>query len=434
MTGTGATAAGVRPGAGRYALGLLVVVYVFNAIDRQIMNVLVEPVRAELGVSDQQLGFLVGGAFAIFYTVAGLPIARWADRGTRRTIIALALAAWSAMTVASGLSRTFGQLLLARIGVGVGEAGCSPASHSLISDYFPLQQRGTALALYQAGGQVGMLSGFILGGYLAETYGWRTAFFVVGAPGLLLAVVVQLTLREPPRGLSDRRDVSTEIEPLGSVLRFIWGLPSLRHVLAATSLQTLVIAAQLTFNSSVLIRVHEMSLTHVGLALGLINGLVGGIFTFAGGYFGDRLQRRDLRWYLWLPAAGALLSVPLSIAAYLSDDVVATILLLAAASAGYHLFAALGHATVQSLVRPRMRATMSAIALLAMNLVGFLIGPWLAGVISDLLRPRFGEESIRYALLGVSLLMLWAVLHYGLAARTYREDLLAKTREDGASA
>jgi MFS family permease len=361
-----------------------------------------------------------------------MPIARWADRGNRRTIIVLALTAWSAMTVASGMARSFAQLLAARIGVGVGEAGCSPSAHSLISDYFPLERRGTALAIYQASGQIGIFTGLALGGYLAETYGWRVAFFVVGGPGLLLAAIVQFVLREPPRGLSDP-GVPTAVESLGSVLRFIWGLRSLRHVLVATSLQTLAIAAYLTWHTSLLVRIHDMSLTRAGLALGLINGLVGGVATFGGGYFGDRLQRRDLRWYLWLPAGGALLSVPLSVGAYLSSNTTLVVSLLVGASAGYHLFAALGHATLQSLVRPRMRATMSAIGLFAMNLVGFGLGPWLAGVLSDAFRPRFGEQSIRYALLTVTVLMLWGVAHYLLAARTYRQDLFAKTREADSS-
>jgi MFS family permease len=419
------TPAPATASAARYALGLLVVVYIVNNIDRQIMNILIEPVRADLGLTDTQLGLLVGGAFAIFYTFAGLPIARWADRSNRRSIIALALAIWSAMTVASGLARSFGQLLLARIGVGVGEAGCTPPAHSLLSDYFPLERRGTALSIYQLGGQIGILLGLAFGGYLAETLDWRKAFFIVGAPGLLLAIIVRLTLREPARGLSDV-GVSLEVEPFPAVLRFIWSLRALRHVLIATSLQTVVIAAQLTWHAPFLVRVHGMSLTEVGITLGLIAGVFGGAATFAGGYFGDRLQRRDLRWYLWLPAAGALASVPFSSAAYLAPGPNVAIALIVCATLGNHLFAALGHATIQSLAKPRMRATMSAIGLFAMNLVGFGLGPLIAGTLSDMLRPRFGEDAIRYAVLAMTVVMLWAALHYFLAARTYREDLNAK--------
>lgn len=419
------------PASGRtYALGLLVVVYFFNNIDRQIMNILVEPVRRDLGLSDTQLGLLTGGAFAIFYTVAGLPIARWADRGTRRTIIAIALAIWSAMTVACGFARSYAELLVARVGVGVGEAGCTPPAHSLISDYFPLERRGTALAVYGFGGQLGILFGLAFGGYLADQLDWRMAFFIVGLPGVVLAIVVRLTLREPPRGLSDGPAAggASEVEPLGETLLFMWRLPALRHLLIATSLQTLTIAAQLAWHASFLVRIHGMSLTAVGLAMGLISGVAGGIAMFAGGALGDRLQHRDRRWYLWLPAIGALVSIPFSMAAYLVSGAGAAIALIVAATLGNHIFGAVGHAVAQSLVKPRMRATMSAIALFAMNIVGFGLGPQLTGVLSDVLRPTFGEHSLRYALLAVTVCMGWAAVHYFVAARTYREDLEAKTR------
>ena len=409
----------------RYGLGMLVVVYFFNNIDRQIMNILVEPDRRDLALSDTQLGLLVGGAFAIFYTLAGLPIARWADRGTRRSVIALALAVWSAMTAACGLASNFGHLLLARIGVGVGEAGCTPPAHSLLSDYFPLERRATALSIYALGGQIGILFGLAFGGYIAERLDWRMAFFIVGLPGILLAVAVRLTLPEPPRGMSEG-GAHTEVEPLRAVLAFFWGLRALRHVLTATSVQTMAIAAQLTWHASFLVRVHDMGLTAVGLTLGLISGVAGGIATFAGGALGDRLQSRDLRWYLWLPALGALVSMPFSAAAYLVSSKTLAIAMIVCATLGNHVFAALGHAICQSLVKPRMRATMSAIGLLAMNLVGFGVGPQLTGTLSDLLRPHYGETSIRYALLAVTLLLAWAALHYFLAARTYRADLEAK--------
>ena len=415
----------MAPATARYALGLLVVVYFLNNIDRQIMNILVEPIRRDLALSDSQIGLLIGGAFAVVYTVAGLPIARWADRGTRRSVIALALAVWSAMTVACGLGRNFGHLLLARVGVGIGEAGCTPPAHSLLSDYFPPERRATAISIYALGGQLGILFGLAFGGYIADRFDWRVAFFIVGLPGILLAVVVRFTLREPPRGLSET-GASTEVEPLRVVLAFMWGLHSLRHVLSAASIQTTAIAAQLAWHASFLIRVHDMSLTSVGLTLGLVSGVAGGIATFGGGALGDRLLHRDARWYLWLPAMGALVSIPFSVVAYLASSKIVAIGMIVCATLGNHVFAALGHAIGQSLVKPRMRATMSAIGLLAMNLVGFGVGPQLAGVLSDALRPRFGEMSIRYALLVMTSLMAWAALHYFLAARTYRVDLEAK--------
>jgi predicted MFS family arabinose efflux permease len=187
----------------RYALALLTAVYVVNFIDRQILSILIDPIKAELGVSDTAMGFLSGSAFALFYTFAGIPIARWADRGVRRDVIAVGLALWSGMTALSGVARSFAQLALARTGVGVGEAACSPAAHSLIADYFPREKRATAMAIYSTGIHAGILLGFVLGGWIREAFGWRAAFLCVGLPGLVLAVIVRLTLREPPRGWRD---------------------------------------------------------------------------------------------------------------------------------------------------------------------------------------------------------------------------------------
>src|SRR5262245_5180834 len=183
----------------RYALSLLLDVYVFNFVDRQILNILAEAIRVDLGLSDTALGFLGGIAFAVFYTFAGIPIARWADRGVRRSIIALGLLGWSAMTAASGLARSFAHLALARVGVGLGEAACSPPAHSMLSDYYPPERRGTVFSIYALGIPIGSAIGTFAGGWIMEMFDWRTAFFVVGLPGIALAALVRLTLREPPR-------------------------------------------------------------------------------------------------------------------------------------------------------------------------------------------------------------------------------------------
>ena len=406
----------------RYALGLLFVVYTVNHVDRQIMHILIEPVRLDLGLSDAQMGLLVGGAFALFYTLAGLPIARWADRGNRRNIIALALAIWSVMTVASGLARNFFTLMLARVGVGVGEAGCTPPAHSLISDYFPAERRATALSIYALGVPVGTLLGLAFGGFLADEIGWRMAFFVVGAPGVLLALLTWLTLPEPSRGRNDdTADLS--VQPLREVLGFLWSLPSIRHVLLAASLQTLTLAGWGAWQATFLIRLHGLTLTQAGIALGLIAGVAGGLGVFGGGWLSDRLSSRDSRWYLWLPAIGVVVSLPFSLIAFTTDSIALAIGFIAVASLGNHIYSAVGHAVVQSLVKPRMRAVMSAIALFGMNLLGFGVGPWAVGAISERLG---GGEALRPAMLWVSIFMLWACVHYVLAARSYRRDLLAK--------
>lgn len=409
-------------GRSRYALGLLFVIYSVNHVDRQIMHILIEPVRLDLDLSDAQMGALVGAAFAIFYTFAGLPIARWADRGNRRNIIAAALAIWSVMTVASGMARGFLTLMAARIGVGVGEAGCTPPAHSLISDYFPAERRATALSTYALGVPMGTLLGLAFGGFLADQVGWRMAFFVVGAPGVLLALLTRFTLPEAQRGRNDSAaDIS--VQPLREVLAFIWSLRSIRHVIIAASLQTLTLAGWGAWQATFLIRVHDLTLTQAGLALGLIAGVAGGLGTFGGGWLSDRLSARDPRWYLWLPALGALVSIPFSLVAFTTDSVALALCLLALASLGNHMYSAVGHAVVQSLVKPRMRAVMSAVALFGMNLLGFGVGPWAVGVISARLG---GGEALREAMLFVSFFMLWACVHYVLAGRSYRIDLQAK--------
>ncbi len=408
----------------RYTLGLLMVVYVVNTIDRQVMNILVEPVRQELELGDAQMGWLVGGAFALFYTLAGLPIARLADRRSRRNIIAVALLVWSAMTVASGLARSFGQLMAARVGVGIGEAGCTPPAHSMLSDSFPPERRATAISLYSLGIPIGTLLGMALGGYLADELGWRTAFFVVGAPGIVLSGVMMTTLREPTRGAFDRAG-DADAPSLGESLRFLRGLPAMRHMLAATSLQTLFLAAAVTFQAPFLQRVHGLTLTEAGFQLGLIAGVLGGAAVLLAGVLADRLGRIDLRWHCWLPAIGALSAIPFSALAFTTPDARVAVAGIAAATFGSYMYSGLGHAVMQGLVKPRMRATTSAVALFAMNLVGFGLGPVLLGTISDWLG---GEEQIRYALLWLTLTLAWAAFHYGMAARSYREDVLVKDR------
>lgn len=402
----------------RYTLGLLLVIYVVNHIDRQVMTILAESIRVDLELSDTQLGLLMGGGFAIFYTFAGIPIARFADRSNRSNIIAVALVIWSAMTVASGLARNFGQLMAARIGVGVGEAGCTPPAHSIISDTFPPGQRATALSAYQLGVPIGTLFGLVAGGYLAEGLGWQTAFFVVGLPGILLAIVAKLTLEEPLRGRFDT-GITIEVEPLGKTLAFMARMPSMRHVLIGSSVQTLFLFGVGTFHAVFLQRIHHLSISEAGLRLGLIAGITGGISVFGAGWLADRIGLRDARWVWWIPAIGALLSLPFSYVAYSTENTSLAVGMIAAATFFNHAYSGLTHAIMQGLVKPRMRATMSAIALFAMNLIGGGLGPIAIGQLSD----RFG---LRAAMIMLIVFVAWASVHYLLGARSYVRDLDAK--------
>jgi MFS family permease len=416
-----------------YALALLVVVNVFNYLDRQILSILLESIKRDLQLSDTALGFLTGIAFALFYTFAGIPIARRADRGTRRTIMALGLAVWSGMTALTGLAQSFTQLALARIGVGVGEAACSPPAHSLLSDYFPPERRGTALSIFSLGVPIGIMIGYLAGGWINQYFGWRTAFFVVGLPGLLLAVVVRLTLREPPRGHSEGAQTSAPVTPVDSfpdVLRFMWRLRSFRHLSLAAALHALYGYGVLAFMPAFMMRVHGMTNTaELGLWLGLIAGVFSGVGTFLGGTLGDRFaaRKKDMRWYMWLPAWATILSIPFSCLFYLWPEGRTALLLSIPGAVLGPTYIGPTMAMTQGLVKLRMRATASATLLFILNLIGLGLGPQAVGVLSDLLVPTYGTQSIRYALLFVVVIgSMWSSMHYFLAAQTLREDLKAK--------
>jgi MFS family permease len=426
----------ITEGVRRYALGVLLVVYVFNFIDRQILNILLEDIKTELDLSDTALGFLTGIAFAVFYTFLGIPIARWADRGTRRNIIALGVAIWSAMTALSGAARSFTQLAIARFGVAIGEAGCSPPAHSLISDYFPPERRGRALSIYSLGIPIGSAFGLFFGGWLAEFFGWRMAFLVVGAPGLLLAIVVRWTLREPPRGHSEGGVVEgAESESVASVLRFMAARRSFGHMAFAAALHAFFGYGAGAFLPVFLIRVHGMGQGEVGTWLAAIGLTAGALGTYLGGDLADRLGTRDKRWYLWVPGISTVVAMPFLAVLYLWPDPHMALILYSPAAVMGAMYLGPTFAMTQNLVKLRMRAVASAILLFIINLIGLGLGPQFVGALSDWLKPAHGVESIRYALLYVVLAgSAWSTLHYALASRTVLRDLgPGRGADDGAS-
>jgi MFS family permease len=413
----------VSEGYRRYVLGLLFVVYVVNFVDRSILNILLEPIKREFHPSDTALGFLSGVAFAIFYATLGIPIARWADRGVRRDIIALSLFVWSGMTALCGLARTFPQLVAARIGVGIGEAGCSPPAHSILSDYYPPERRGTAFAIYALGIPVGTAFGFFAGGWMAETLGWRSAFMLVGLPGIALALIAWLTLREPPRGHSEAvRDVGAPPAPL-AVMREMWRIATFRHLAAAAALHAFVGYGVATWNAGFLVRSHGMSIGAIGSWLAGIAIVGGGLGTFLGGYLTDRLRTRDVRWSLWVPGISTLLAVPFAVFFYLWPDVRVVLPLGVVPVLFGAMYLGPTFAITQALAPLRMRAVASAFLLFLLNLIGMGLGPWMVGIGSDLLEPRLEEESLRGALVLTVLFNLWSGLHYFIGARTLRADL-----------
>ncbi len=430
-------AVNIGPNYRKYALGILLVGYIINFIDRSILSLLLEPIKIDLVLTDSQLGFLGGLAFAVFYTFLGIPIAALADRRSRVKILAISMVIWSAMTAICGLANNFLTLLLARIGVGIGEAGASPPSHSLISDYFPIETRATALSIYALGIPLGTMIGNFVGGWGADTIGWRYTFFLVGVPGIIFALIVWFTLREPPRGMSDiklSQRSKTPIKtapppPIKTVFKLLWSKTSFRHLAFAAGLHAFVSYGAGTWNAPFFIRIHEMSLTDIGSILALVAG-VGAIGTFFGGYISDKLSDRtdDKRWYFWVPGIATLVMVPFQLIAYLYGGmwaVVASLMIVAILGSAY-----LGpsFAMTQALVSLRMRAVASAILLFVLNLIGMGLGPYLVGVLSDILTPDFGIYSIRYAMCAAVLVNVWAAFHYFIGARTMRSDL-ADTQE-----
>ncbi len=407
-----------------YALCLLTIVYSFNFIDRQLLAILQESIKADLSLSDSQLGLLTGFAFAIFYVTAGIPIARWADRGNRRNIVSLSLFIWSFMTALSGFVQNYAHLLMARIGVGVGEAGGSPPSHSIISDIFPAESRATAIGFYSMGVSIGILFGFLAGGWLNEFFGWRTAFMVVGVPGVILAFVLRFTLKEPIRGLHDGAPSSKEAVPFGEVLRVLWSRPTFKHIALGAGLNAFCGYATANWTASFMIRTHNMSTGELGTWLSMIIGVGGAIGVFFGGYLADRMARTDKRWYAWLPSICGFLIVPFMISIYLVDNPYMALSLSIIPGLLFQVYLGNTIATTHAIVGPRMRATASAVLFLILNIIGLGAGPWVVGVLSDYLAPSLGTESLRYAMLyALPPVMTWSAVHYWLAGKTVRQDI-----------
>lgn len=427
---TGNEAAGFSVAYRWYALCLLVIVYVFNFIDRSILGILVQPIKEDLGVSDTLMGFLGGFVFAVFYTFLGIPIARLADNGVRRNVLAICLALWSGATALCGLAQNFIQLALARVGVAVGEAGGSPPAHSMISDMFPPSQRGTALSIYALGIPIGTMLGNLGGGWITEAFDWRTAFMVVGLPGIALAVIVRLTLREPPRGGSEGRTVVDANAPtVKEALRYLASRRSFVLVALGCATHAFVTYGAGYWIAAMFARSHGWSTGEMGTALFLL-GFPGILGTFLGGYLADRLGARDMRWYTWLPAAGIVAYIPFSVASYLHSDPVIALWAMVIPNILGGFFLGPSFAVTQGLVGLRMRAMASSVLLFVLNLIGLGFGPQVAGFLSDVLAANtdLGTESLRWSLTLCLTMNLVSAALFFLASRTLRADLDAAQR------
>jgi MFS family permease len=431
----------VSTGYRRYALWVLLIIYTLNFLDRQVVNILAEPIKRDLGLADWQLGMMTGLAFAIFYTVLGIPIARLAETKNRPFIIGASVAAWSAFTVLCGFTQNFWQLILMRIGVGVGEAGCTPPAHSLITDYVPKEKRASAIAFYSIGTPLGTLAGMAMGGLVADAYGWRVAFMVAGAPGVIFALIAAFTLVEPRRQLA--ADIAARA---GSQITFMAALAVLAAkktfwlVALAAAIKAFIGYGYAPFIASFFFRNHGPELAQLaagfglksagflGLALGLIGGTAGVIGAWLGGVLADRLGAKDLRAYVTVPAIASVVTIPIFITAISLDAPMAAIGLLSVNALLATLWYGPVYATAQSIVEPHMRATASAVLLLIINLIGLGLGPVAVGILSDVLAGPGGlgeAQGVRWALILSAGLGLVAFVLFWQARKTIREDMVA---------
>ncbi|MGD0847509.1 spinster family MFS transporter [Bradyrhizobium sp.] len=404
-----------------YVLALLTIIYALNFLDRTIFNVLIEPIKKEFALSDTTMGLIAGFGFVLFYSLLGIPIARLADRISRRNIVAAALAFWSAMTLLCGLAQSVATLTLARIGVGIGESAGTPASQSLISDLFDKNDRPRALGIYAIGTYLGVFLGYFIGGWVNQHYGWRTAFFTAGLPGVALAGVLWLTVAEPRRSAPADQQVRDAWRP---TLGFLISQKTFLIVLVGFCLTTYTNYATSAWIPPFLARVHHLSSVEIGTYAGTFKGLFGMAGTLAGGLVVARIGRRDDRWKLWAPAMTSGLAGPVFAVCLLTSDFTTMVAALALTSflVGFHLGPIF--AIAQTVARPNMRALASAIILLTATCFGQGLGPLGVGIINDLLAGSSGAYAVRYSLLSASLTTMLGALFFLWAAKTIRADIV----------
>ena len=405
-----------------WVLAVLTLTYTFNHVDRQILVILLEPIKAEFNLSDAHVGWLTGLVFAAFYATIGIPVAMWADRGNRRNIISLALGIWSAMTALSGLAQNFWHLLLARMGVGIGEAGGTPPATSMIADLYPPQERAMALGIYTSGIGIGIMAGFALGGYIYELYGWRVAFFVAGVPGLILALIVRFSIPEPVRGLADQRKDDGPAPSIGETLRFIFGQTSFLWLMAGCLLICISANAFLVFTSSHLQRTYGLSPGQVSLPLGILIGGVGSIGAVVLGRVCDVMSKRDLRWRPLIIALCAGLALPFAWMFLRAATVEMAYALNIVPSFIGLIYASVAYTAAQELVKLRMRSFASAFMLFCLTLIGIGCGPLIAGILSDHFAAQGAAQPLARALELILILNAASIACLLMATRHYRRD------------
>jgi len=406
-----------------YILFMVTLVFVVNYLDRQVLAILLPLIKAEFHLSDTALGLLSGTSFAVIYATLGVPVALLADRMNRRNIIAASLAIFSLMTVLCNFATSFVQLLFARFGTGIGEAGTGPSINSIIADLYPPKQRATALAVYSAGLNVGLLLAFFGGGLIAQYYGWRAAFLAAGVPGLALVGLFLLTVEEPKRGHSDGLVDQTAAPGLLTTAKFLWSQRSFRFIALGTSMSAFGGYAGIAFVPSFLARSHGMTPAQIGFLLAVTTGIFGFIGTAMAGVIADRLGKADLGRTMLVPVYATFAGLPFAPIFYLSPSLTWTIVALCIPSLLGASYLGPAYSATQGLVPLRMRATAAAILLFVLNMIGLGLGPQTVGIVSDLLQPLLGANSLRWALLSTVITTMAGAYFYWQASRTLHKDM-----------
>lgn len=421
----------LQPLAGhRSALLLLVLAYTLSISDRMILSILFPDIKAEFGLSDAQLGLLGGLSFALFYATMGLPIARLSDRFSRKRIIIASLVIFSLMTAMSGWAGGFITLLVFRIGVGIGEAGVNPASHSILADYYPPQRRAFAMATLMLGTNFGMMLGFVGGGFIAEAYNWRIALMAVGILGLPLAVVMAKFLREPARGIFEQEKAPPP-PPIRTTAATLWASPAMRHLIAGSVIMGMMTYGFAQWMPTFFMRSHEASQSQAGMLMAGLFGILGAIGALVAGKLFDRLAHRGYQYGFWMIAVVQILVLPFMVAALLADSLATALLWFAIPAFASNFFLGPTIAMVQTLSPVNMRAVASAIKMLCLNLIGMGLGPLVVGVLSDALTPYYGESALQIAMSCFTVVGFWGALHLWLCGRALAANLPATEPRSG---
>ncbi|WP_284124464.1 spinster family MFS transporter [Parerythrobacter aestuarii] len=407
----------------KVTLFLLTVTYFFSYMDRQILAILLEDIKADLLLTDTQLGFLSGLAFALFYATLGIPVAALADRMNRVNIISIALALWSAMTAVCGLAQNFAQLLAARIGVGIGEAGSSPPSHSIIADLYPVEKRALALSIYALGVTLGSAAGQMFGGNLTYFFDWRVAFIVIGLPGVVLAIFVKLFATEPPRRAEPNAVADADQPSVADGFRSILSNPAARWMIAGVTITSAIGYALTGFTPSYLQRSFELNTLQIGNIVAPLLAIAGVASGLGGGWLANRMTARDGLWRQpWMIAALKTIALPFLVWFYWADSAWIAVGVYFVALLFQSSYLGPTFAVIQTLAPLKMRAVWAAITLLIINLIGLGLGPTLTGVLSDMFAPQYGTESLRYALLVIASFTPVAIFCYWRASVLLKRD------------